>query len=141
MLDMVSSIIEEIPGMLIPLRDNPVIYRAMKIDDIDEFIAEVKKTGKTDVGCVGTYWAFDADHAIAYMGDTGKEYILVAVINPDDVNVFETITSYVIYSTGPGEEAGREDEITMKNGAKVRIVEIIDKVTGKSRKVNIEACA
>lgn len=102
-----------------------MLYRSMLVKNINRFIDDLKKTGKTtyrnkEIG-VGIYWAWDIEHAISHAGEAGKEIILEAIADCNDIDYEGTIEAYMIYSADNFDETANENEIRLIENVQVSL--------------------
>lgn len=109
--------------------DRLIVYRKIKVNDIDMI----------DTEHLGIYWTYKVSTAVAYWGHGEHDVLVRATISLDDVDFPSTLMAHTHTAHFD------EDEITLKEGAQLKDVEMIEnKKTVRKEKeaaARIEAAA
>lgn len=110
-----------------------VVYRAIVINSLDQFINAIKTKRNTAFGSgLGIYWSFDKKKTEAWEGTgTGPEIIITAEINPENINFSEMVMANVHVEYG-----NLESEVTLNAGTQLKIINIEFSESGKSIKLD-----
>ena len=115
-LDKFNSIVQKLNRRL---RSNKFyLYRAISIYEKEDPVAWLQK----NVSKVGTSWTWDKGAAIPYRFSSQvweKVYIITAEVEPEDVDIFNTIALNLTIGRGDYER-----EIRLKDGAMIEVVSI-----------------
>ena len=83
---------------------NPTIYREMKVEDVDEFIRQLRENGGRTVRCdglegIGTSWTWDEGSASAVWGEDEPCTVLIRarVQDVDDIDFDLTLDLALVY--------------------------------------------
>jgi len=107
-------------------------YRCIALNDVRKFMASLKK-GKylEDYKGIGKYFSWNEEASECHWGKGSKYVTVKALIPKASIDIKRTAWANMDIATG------EEDEITLKDGAKVTIVEIMH--DGKNLLGNIES--
>lgn len=102
--------------------NNLVGYRCIAVEDVEEFIKALKN-GKYLQGYsgVGIFFSWKKDAAECHWGDGNESVVVKALIPFTSIDIKRTAMANMDIHTGYD-----ENEITLKKGAKLRVVEILD---------------